>query len=262
MKVAAIGDNCIDLYEKLDRFYATGNAVDFAVNMQKLGIDTAVISTTGNDEYGTLMRKTLEEQGIDLSHFQVAEGKTAISYMDLKGLDRIYLDYVEGVMEHVVFTKEDIDFAASCDLVHSAFWGNAHMHLKEIHDKGAKICFDYATEYQDPMVEQTIAYVDYPFFSFEERTAETDRFLKDMVEKGARVAVGTFGDKGSVAYDGKTYYECGIQEAELVNTIGAGDSYMAGFMNGILKGWDIPKCQEQGAKVAAGVVSVFGPWVD
>jgi len=50
MKVAAIGDNCIDLYEKLDRFYATGNAVDFAVNMQKLGIDTAVISTTGNDE--------------------------------------------------------------------------------------------------------------------------------------------------------------------------------------------------------------------
>ena len=83
-----------------------------------------------------------------------------------------------------------------------------------------------------------------------------------MVEKGARIAVGTFGDKGSVAYDGKTYYECGIQEAELVNTIGAGDSYMAGFMNGILKGWDIPKCQEQGAKVAAGVVSVFGPWVD
>ena len=129
-------------------------------------------------------------------------------------------------------------------------------------DKGAKICFDYATEYQDPMVEQTIAYVDYPFFSFEERTEETDRFLKDMVEKGARIAVGTFGDKGSVAYDGKTYYECGIQEAELVNTIGAGDSYMAGFMNGILKGWDIPKCQEQGAKVAAGVVSVFGPWVD
>ena len=156
MKVAAIGDNCIDLYEKLDRFYATGNAVDFAVNMQKLGIDTAVISTTGNDEYGKIMRKTLEEQGIDLSHFRVAEGKTAVSYMDLKGLDRIYLDYVEGVMEHVVFTQEDIDFAASCDLVHSAFWGNAHMHLKEIHDKGAKICFDYATEYEDPMVEKYI----------------------------------------------------------------------------------------------------------
>ena len=77
MKVAAIGDNCIDLYEKLNRYYATGNAVDFAVNMQKLGIDTAVISTTGNDEYGKIMRKTLEEQGIDLSHFYTGEGATA-----------------------------------------------------------------------------------------------------------------------------------------------------------------------------------------
>ena len=37
---------------------------------------------------------------------------------------------------------------------------------------------------------------------------------------------------------------------------------MAGFMNGILKGWDIPRCQEQGAAVAAQVVSVFGPWVE
>ena len=160
MKVAAIGDNCIDLYEKLNKYYATGNAVDFAVNMKKLGIDTAVISVTGDDEYGKLMIQELEKQQIDLSHFRVEKGKTAVSYMDLDGLERIYLDYVEGVMENVKFTQEDIDFAASCDLVHSAFWGNAHMHLKEIHDKGARICFDFATEYQDPMVEEIAAYLE------------------------------------------------------------------------------------------------------
>lgn len=262
MKVAAIGDNCIDLYEKLNKYYATGNAVDFAVNMKKLGIDTAVISVTGDDEYGKLMIQELEKQQIDLSHFRVEKGKTAVSYMDLDGLERIYLDYVEGVMENVKFTQEDIDFAASCDLVHSAFWGNAHMHLKEIHDKGARICFDFATEYQDPMVEEIAAYVDYPFFSFEHRTPETDAFLKEMVAKGASVAVGTFGEEGSVAYDGKQFYEYGIVKADVVNTIGAGDSYMAGFMNGILRGWDIPRCQRQGAEVAAGVVGVFGPWVD
>ena len=262
MKVAAIGDNCIDMYKKLDRFYATGNSVDFAVNMRKLGIDTAVISTTGNDKYGKIMIETLTKQGIDLSHFRMGDGPTAISYMDLVGLDRTYLDYVEGVMENITFTQEDIDFAASCDLVHSAFWGNAHMHLKEIHEKGAKICFDYATEYEDPMVRETIPYVDYAFFSFEKRTPQVDAFLKEMTDKGAVIAVATFGEEGSVVFDGTDYYAYGILPAELVNTIGAGDSFMAGFMNGILKGWEIPKCQEQGAKVAAGVVSVFGPWVD
>lgn len=262
MRVAAIGDNCIDLYEKLNRFYATGNAVDFAVNMKKLGIETAVISTTGNDEYGRIMIETLTKQGIDLSHFRVGDGPTAVSYMDLEGLDRIYLDYVEGVMEKITFTQEDIDFAASCDLVHSAFWGNAHMHLKEIHEKGAKICFDYATEYQDSLVKETIPYVDYAFFSFEERTSQVDAFLKEMTDKGVSIAVATFGEEGSVAFDGKEYYTYGILPARLVNTIGAGDSFMAGFMNGILKGWEIPRCQKQGAEVAAGVVSVFGPWVD
>lgn len=262
MKVAAIGDNCIDMYKNLNRYYVTGNAVDFAVNIQKLGIPTAVISTTGNDEYGNITIETLKTQGIDLSHFKVKEGATAISYMELVGRERTYLDYIEGVMENVQFSQEDIDFAASCDLVHSAFWGNAHMHLKEIHDRGVKICFDYATEYQDPMVEDTISFVDYAFFSFDKRTPKVDAFLKDKVSKGVTIAVATFGEEGSVAYDGSNYYSYGIYPADLVNTIGAGDSFIAGFMNGILKGWDIPKCQEQGAKVAAGVVSTFGPWVD
>ena len=271
-KVAAIGDNCIDMYNNLGRWYATGNAVDFAVNMQKLGIDTAVISTTGSDDFGKKMIEELRKNGIDLSHFNVAEGETAVSYMDLVGLERTYLDYVEGVMADVTFSEEDIAYAASCDLVHSALWGNAHNYIKEIHEKGARVCFDYATGY-DPddedaelakeVIAATEGYVDYPFISFEERTEESDAILKHWVDDcGALIAVGTFGEAGSVAYDGKAFYEYGIEKAELVNTIGAGDSYMAGFMNGVLKGYSIPECQAQGARVAAAVVSVFGPWVE
>ena len=36
MRAACIGDNCIDYYRNLARAYPTGNAVDTAVNMQKL----------------------------------------------------------------------------------------------------------------------------------------------------------------------------------------------------------------------------------
>ena len=77
MKVAAIGDNCIDYYEKLDRFYPTGNVVNTAVNLQKLGINTSVISTTGSDKYGQIMLDTLRKEGIDISHLKVVEGPTA-----------------------------------------------------------------------------------------------------------------------------------------------------------------------------------------
>ena len=59
------------------------------------------------------------------------------------------------------------------------------------------------------MVEEIAAYVDYSFFSFEHRTPETDAFLKEMVAKGASVAVGTFGEEGSVAYDGNSFMNTG-----------------------------------------------------
>ena len=137
MKVAALGDNCIDLYSNLDRYYCTGNAVDFGVHMQRLGIRTSLISVTGNDKYGAQMRKELEAEGLDLSHFHTVEGNTAISYMELIDKERVYGDYVEGVMEHIAFSEEDIRFAKEHDLVHTAFWGNAQEHLEEKIDEDA-----------------------------------------------------------------------------------------------------------------------------
>lgn len=262
MRVAALGDNCIDMYSNLDTYYCTGNAVDFGVHMQRLGIQTSIISVTGNDKYGEEMRQILEAEGIDLSHFHTVEGQTAISYMELIDKERTYGDYVEGLMENVTFTEDDIEFAKQHDLVHTAFWGNAQGHLKEIHDAGAEICFDYATEKDDPLVEETIANVDYAFFSYDHDDEHIREFLKDIVSKGTKLAVATFGEEGSLVWDGAEFHKYGIVEANLVNTIGAGDSFMAGFMNGILKGWSIEECQAQGARIAAEVVGVFGPWAD
>ena len=48
--------------------------------------------------------------------------------------------------------------------------------------------------------------------------------------------------------------------AQVVNTGGAGDSYIAVFTYGILQGWDVPACMENGAKVSSAVVSKFEPY--
>ena len=74
MKIAAIGDNCVDVYPKLDRYYCTGNSVDFAVHMKRLGAEVSLISTTGNDEYGRQMIAELNEEEIDITHLKVGDG--------------------------------------------------------------------------------------------------------------------------------------------------------------------------------------------
>lgn len=262
MRVAGIGDNCIDVYERIGKKYPTGNVVDTGVNLQKMGVPVSIISTTGNDDNGTWMIKTLEDVGVDVSHLKVGDGPTAITYMDMDGNDRVHGEYVEGVLEDIIFDEEDIAFAASHDLVHTALWGKAQDILPTIAAKGIPISFDYADRLDHPLVEETLPYVTYGFYSYhEERDEKIEEFLKDKVARGMKVAVVTFGEAGSLAWDGETFYNCGIVKATVVNTVGAGDSFIAGFLYGILNGWSIEECLKKGATVAASVVEVFEPWV-
>ena len=73
MKVAMIGDNCIDVYSNLNRYYETGNVVDTGVNLQMLGANVSMITTTGSDKYGDKIIALLQKVGIDTSHTKVAD---------------------------------------------------------------------------------------------------------------------------------------------------------------------------------------------
>ena len=97
--------------------------------------------------------------------------------------------------------------------------------------------------------------------SFEEDSAELRDWVRQLQELGPRVAVATLGEKGSIAYDGERFYECGIVPAEkVVNTVGAGDSYIAGFTKGVLDGLDVSACMHAGAELSSRVIGSFEPY--
>lgn len=263
-----IGDNCIDEYLHIDgktviRRYPTGNCVDTGVNLQQMGIQTSLISTTGNDSDGNWMINSLMKEGVDTSHLKVGNGRTAITYMDLDGNERVHGEYIEGVLENIIFDEDDIAFASTHDIVHTALWGKAENVLPQIKKRGTVISFDYADRLDHPLIEKTLPYVDYGFFSYHKNRDDfIENFLKDKVNRGMKVAIATFGDKGSLAYDGKEFTECSVYHVDhVVNTVGAGDSYIAGFLCGILKKESVKQCMERGAEISAKVISVFEPWV-
>ena len=263
MRVCEIGDNCIDSYDRLNKKYPTGNVVDTGVNLKKLGIDVSIVSTTGSDDNGKWMIESLKEEGLDISHLKVAEGQTAITYMDMNGNDRVHGDYVEGVLADMVFDEEDIAFASSHDLVHSALWGMAEKALPKIAESGVPIAFDYADRLDHPLVEETLPYVTYGFYSYHNGRDEfIEKFLIDKVNRGMKIAVATFGELGSLAYDANGFHIGNIVPAkQVVNTVGAGDSFIAGFIYGILNNYSVEDCLQKGAEVASKVVEVFEPWV-
>ena len=61
-------------------------------------------------------------------------------------------------------------------------------------------------------------------------------------------------------FSGKEFIAHGITPCTVIDTMGAGDSYIAGFLFGILSKESIPTCMQRGADSSAVTIGYFGAW--
>lgn len=260
MKIVAVGFTCVDVYEHLNRCYPTGNGVDFAIHMRRFGEETSIVSVVGNDEFGKLMADALKKENIDYSHLHVAEGSTTVIKMNLDGNDRVHGEEIEGVMANFALTDHDIAFIAEHDYVHTDLFGKVLGSLPLFKENGNSIIFDFSTFLTNPDVEQILPHVDYAFFSYQKHDSYIVDYMKWAKRLGPQVVTVTLGENGSIAYDGEHFYTEGIMPVEVVNTVGAGDSFIAGFMYGVIHNKTVQDCLKSGTKSAAEVVTKFEPY--
>ena len=261
IKLAAVGDNCMDVYDRTGEAYPGGNPVNVAVYTLRLGGNASYTGVVGTDQYGSLMRAAVASKGVDVSHLKTAPGATAVSHVEIANGNRVFGDYEEGVMAGFRLTPEDIDFLCSHDLVVTGLWGMIAGDLPALRARGVPVAFDFADKRTDPTLDLAIPYVDYAFFSYDGADGETLRtFLRSMQARGPKVAVATRGEAGSMAYDGSQFYEYGIVPCRVVDTMGAGDSYIAGFLFGLLRGKSIPDCMALGAQSSSVTLQYSGAW--
>lgn len=263
-KAVAVGFSCVDVYENINRWYPTGNGIDWGVHLSRLGIPVAVVSAVGTDEYGKKMREVLSNEKIEVSYLEEKDGDTCRMIMALKnGVDRVHMKEIPGVMENYSITDEQFEYAAAFDYLHTDLFGGVLDHLKEWHERGIKIVMDFSTFTKDPEFNcmNIFPNVDYVFFSADSfEIDELKNWMKEIKAAGPQIVTATMGENGSLSYDGNQFYEMGTVKTEVVNTVGAGDSYIAGFTYGIMNGLSIPECMKKGAEVSAEVVAKFEPY--
>lgn len=261
IKLAAVGDNCIDLYDQTGDAYPGGNPVNVAVYTVRLGGKASYTGVVGNDKYGELMRRAVADKGVDVSHLRTEPGSTALSHVTLVDGDRVFGDYEEGVMERFRLTDGDMDFLCGHDLVVSGLWGRVENDLPRLRARGVPVAFDCADRPEDPAAETALPYVDYAFFSNDSADdGALEEILKTIHTKGPRIVVATRGEKGSLAFDGQRFYQGSIVPCQVVDTMGAGDSFIAGFLYGLMRGEDIPACMALGAENSSVTLGYAGAW--
>ena len=261
MKLAAVGDNCMDVYDGTGEAYPGGNPVNVAVYFVRMGGEASYTGVVGTDKYGALMRESIAAKGVDVSTVRTEAGNTAITHVELVNGDRVLGDYEEGVLADFRLTDDQRKYLCRQKMVVTGLWGNVHNDLAKIRAAGALVAFDAATRPEDEAARIAIPATDYLFFSSDDGdTPELRAKMKEIHSRGPKVVVTTLGDQGSLAYDGEEYIGCGIVTCDVVDTMGAGDSYIAGFLKGILEEKTVPECMRMGAENASITLGYFGAW--
>lgn len=262
INIAAVGDNCMDVYEALGAAYPGGNPVNVAVYARRLGAHASYTGAVGTDTYGSQMLAALQAKGVDTSHVQILPGKTAVTQVEVtpEG-DRILGDYDPGVLESFKLSPKDIDFLCRHDLIVSGIWGMIDQDLPTLKARGVPIAFDFATKLDHSITQEAIHHVDYAFFAYDGGDTPFIRdYARRMHAKGSRLVIVTLGEKGSLAYDGTAFTTFGIVPCPVVDTMGAGDSYIAGTLVGLMQGLPLIECMEKGAANSATTIAYTGAW--
>lgn len=261
VKIGAVGDNCIDMYDHIEELYVGGNPVNVAVYIKRLGGEACYAGVVGNDDYGKLIKEKISEKGVDVTMVKTMDGMTAISHIELIAKERVFGEYEEGVLPLLTLTDEELKRLAQCDIVVSSVWSYAENYYQRLKELGTMTAMDFSTELQSDIIDIIGPYLDYAFFSFEEgRDEELKEFMMDIYRRIKGIVIVTRGEEGSVAYDGKEFIYHGISPCEVVDTLGAGDSFIAGFLYGMAEGLSIKDSMIKGAKNSSVTIGYKGAW--
>ena len=99
------------------------------------------------------------------------------------------------------------------------------------------------------------------YYKYKNLQQERREQMKKIHEKGPKYVICMMGTAGSMCYDGEAFQRFGIIPCEeVVDSMGAGDSYIAGFLKGMIEGKTIEEAMKLGAANATETLKYFGAW--
>lgn len=260
-RAIALADNCIDVYYRLDRYYLTGNSIDFAFNYKDMGGDVTEMTILGNDVFALALTERLKEKGIPLRVIKEVERPTGMATMDIQNGDKVHVNFAGNAMEEIELSQDDLNFIKEFDIVYSERWAKIGRYIKNLKNDNQIWVYDFSKRLELPGNDEILPYLDYAFFSYDKEDEYILSFMKKTQEKGAKCVIAMLGEHGSIAYDGRSFYRETAESVPLVNTVGAGDSYIAAFTYGLSLGEDIPGCMKRGKERATSIIQQFNPYI-
>ena len=234
----------------------------FAANAAALGSRVCFVGLVGRDSFGDLVCSSLEAKGVDTSYIRKGSTPTGATICMNYDEDRANLTYQGSmdVMEYKDINPDVFDNASHIHLsslfMQSGLLRDIHKILDKAAEKGITVSLD--TQW-DPMETWNLDYrtvlPKVTVFLPNEKELQALTGTKDLESALAMVLpylgnamVVKCGAKGSllVKKDGSRRFLPAFLNKNVVDCIGAGDSFNSGFVSAFVRGLSLEQCQETG----------------
>ncbi|KPV57989.1 hypothetical protein QJ48_19065 [Paenibacillus sp. A3] len=263
MKLIGVGDNVVDFFMDRGEMFPGGNALNVAVLSKRCGAEQcAYMGIIGNDEAGDHVLRSLRAEGIDVSRIRRAYGPNglAVVALDEQGDRRFVRSNKGGVQKSMTlrFTEEDLAYLGQFDVLHTSVYSYVERDLPLLSGY-ADLSFDFSTKRDPDYLRNVCPNLKYAFFSGSDLTeAECGKLIADVHAYGTSVVGVTRGGHGAMFSSGGRLYKQAIAEANVVDTLGAGDSFIAAFLTAYGSGAEMQEALRFAAEAAARTCAHYG----
>lgn len=267
----------VGMFEK----HVGGAELNVAVALARLGHRASWAGKLGEDEFGAEILAFARGEGVDVSgSYLDPDSPTGIYFKERRALDKLRVYYYRSgsAASKMRFEELDLDHLLSAGVLHltgitPALSENCRdlteRLMDEANERGVLVSFDVNVRFRLfesrdsrevllPLVERA----DLLFLSDEEAELLLGSEEPEAVLRAARdLRAGTVvvhGADGAFAIEGDQLFERAVYPVEVVDSVGAGDAFVAGFLSGRLRGWDTGKSLELANACGACAVTVPG----
>lgn len=254
-----------------------GDALNEAIVLASLGKNVYLNTILGNDRGGNFIRNHCDKKGIKLiGNFQRDDLQTGINVVLVtKDGERNFLTNKNGSLRKLTLDDVVDPFPQDAGILcFASIFVSPEMKDKEMAEvfkrakaQGITVCADMTKRKNGETVDdirEALPYIDYLMPNEGEAYlvtgADTPEQAAEILHRaGVKNVVIKCGKKGCyVLSDGEGFYVPAIPQVNCVDSTGAGDSFVGGFLYGLSEGWDMKKCAEFANQCGARAVTQIG----
>jgi sugar/nucleoside kinase (ribokinase family) len=252
-----------------------GGGANVAIGGAKLGLKTAVMGKIGNNPFKSLILDKLKQTGVSTKLCQFKD-----KYFNISTI--IYNDNAEHTVvcyrdnqPTIIQSREDYYKICQTNIVYLAnlpnvSYTNKLNFLKYLHENSIKVIANFGVtdcRRKKDQLKNFLNFIDillineYEFADLVKAPHKDIHFKENIVkwyipQLTNKILIVTCGKEGSYGYfNNRVCHQPAVKVEKIVNTVGAGDGYSAGFISQYIKSNDIYLSMKSGAEYAKKILS-------